>query len=62
MGSGIASAFGTLASSLSPIILGLFDRKKLNPNILFAILSLLSIGVLSLLPETQGKPLKEEIE
>lgn len=50
MGGGIASSCGTLASSLSPIVLGYFDRKNLNPNILFAILSLLSIGVVTLLP------------
>lgn len=50
MGGGIASSVGTLASSLSPIVLGIFDRNDQNPNILFAILSLLSIGVVTLLP------------
>lgn len=50
MGGGIASSVGTLASSLSPIVLGLFDRNGLNPNILFAVLALLSVGVVTLLP------------
>ena len=50
MGGGIASSVGTLASSLSPIILGIFDRNDLNPNILFAVLALLSVGVVTLLP------------
>jgi hypothetical protein len=59
MGSGISSSVGTLASSMSPIILGYFQRNKLNPNIMFAVLSLLSVGVTTLLPETRGVPLKE---
>ena len=50
MGGGIASSVGTLASSLSPIVLGLFDRNGLNSNILFAVLALLSVGVVTLLP------------
>lgn len=59
MGGGISSSVGTLASSLSPIILGLFERNNINANILFAVLALLSIGVVTLLPETLGKPLRE---
>lgn len=58
MGGGIASSVGTLASSLSPIILGIFERKDLNPNILFAILAFLSVGVSTFLPETLGQPLQ----
>lgn len=58
MGGGIASAVGTLASSLSPIVLGMFERNDINVNILFAILCLLSIGVVTLLPETKGMALK----
>jgi hypothetical protein len=50
MGGGIASSVGTLASSLSPIVLGFFDRNGINSNILFAVLSLLSVGVVTLLP------------
>jgi hypothetical protein len=58
MGGSIASSFGTLASSLSPIILGIFERIDLNSNVLFAILALLSCGIVTLLPETLGKPLQ----
>lgn len=58
LGGGIASAVGTAASTLSPIVLGYFERNNMNPNIIFAILALLSVGVSTILPETKGLPLK----
>lgn len=61
MGGGVASSVGTVASSLSPIILGVFQRKGINQNILFALLALLAVGVSTLMPETLGVPLREEI-
>lgn len=59
LGCGVASAFGTLGSTVSPIMLGLFQRNELNVNIVFAILAFLGVGIVTLLPETLGKPLED---
>lgn len=55
----MSSTAGTVASSMSPLLLGVFERNRINANIFFSVLALLSIGLVTLLPETLGKPLRE---
>ena len=62
MGLGVVSAFGTLATTLNPPILGFLRRNGLNVFTVFLILVLTAIGCLTLLPETKNQRMVEEIE
>ena len=61
MGSGIVSAFGTVASGSSPIYLGYLRRINFNPMTVFVLFGIIGLLSLTLLEETKGLPLKEEI-
>lgn len=61
MGAGIVSAFGTLASTSSPIYLGYLKRNDINVMTIFVLFAIIAIGNLTLLHETKGLPLREEI-
>jgi MFS family permease len=61
MGMGVISSFGTLATTLNPIYLGFFRRNGLNVFTVFLILGIIAIGCLTLLPETKGRKMIEEI-
>lgn len=62
MGVGIVSAVGTLASTSSPIYLGYLRRNGINVMNFFVLFGIIAIGNLTLLYETKGRPLKEEID
>ena len=59
---GILNMFGTIASTLAPIIMGVFTRGGINHFILFTVLCVISFGAASFCPETLGKKCPEEIE
>ena len=61
MGNGAANAFGTVVSSLSPVIVSLIGRTQFPIASLFLITAIMSIIISSLLGETKGLPLKEQI-
>ena len=50
MGTGISSAFGTLAAASSPYYLGLIRRNGLNVFNLFLMMAITAITCLALLP------------
>jgi MFS family permease len=54
MGNGIASAIGTLGSTLSPLLLGVLDRNSIDMNILFCSCAVIGVGMVSFMPETLG--------
>ena len=54
--------FGTVASTLAPLVMGLFTRNGINHFILFTMLGVISVGAASFCPETFGKKCPEEIE
>jgi nitrate/nitrite transporter NarK len=58
LGTGIASAFGTLAAVLNPYYLGLIRKNGLNVFNLFFMMAITAITCLVFLPETQNQPLK----
>lgn len=62
LGSGIVSAVGTIASTVSPLLLGQLKRQGINVMIFFVMFGIVAIGCLTLLEETKGVALKEEIE
>lgn len=62
MGNGIASAIGTLGSTLSPLLLGVLDRNSIDMNILFCSCAVIGVGMVSFMPETLGLQLKDEID
>lgn len=59
---GVLNVFGTVASTLAPIVMGYFTREGINHFILFTVLGILSIGAASFCPETLGMKCPEEIE
>lgn len=61
LGNGFCSAFGTVASTISPIFLGILDRAEVNPMLYFTILGIIGLGIFTILDETQGKVIPEEI-
>jgi hypothetical protein len=52
------SAVGTIASTVSPIFLGVLSRANINVMILFTLIGIIAIGTYTLLGETRGKMLK----
>jgi sugar phosphate permease len=62
LGNGAVSAVGTIASTLSPLILGYLKRMEFNLMMFFLILGIIGCALTLLLEETHGKPLKVEIE
>lgn len=50
MGTGIVSAVGTVASTMSPIVLGVLKRNDISIFILFTLFGIIAIGALSFLP------------
>ncbi len=61
MGTGISSAFGTLAAASTPYYLGLIRSHRLNVFNLFFMMAITAVTCLALLPETLHRPLSEEI-
>lgn len=59
MGAGIVSAVGTLASTSSPIYLGVLKRNNINVMTIFVLFGIIGLSSLMLLTETKGMPLKE---
>ncbi len=53
--SGVLGVFGTVASTVNPLIMGAFSRNNLNPFILFTVMGMLATGSYTLSPETFGK-------
>ena len=62
LGGGVTAAFGTVGSSISPLLLVFLERKSIDRNILFAVVAFLAVGISNFMPETLGIPLKEEID
>jgi hypothetical protein len=62
MGAGMVSAVGTLASTSSPIYLGYLKRNDINVMSIYVLFGIIGLGNLTLLHETKGLPLREEIE
>lgn len=56
------NVFGTLASTLSPLILGSLKRTGFNLMLFFFILGVSGCLISLLLDETYGKPIKVEID
>jgi hypothetical protein len=52
---GVLGVFGTVTSTLSPIIMGLFTRANINHFILFTCLGLIAVGSYTIGPETHMK-------
>lgn len=54
IGVGVISSFGTLATALNPLYLGLARLAGFNPFSIFLIFGMVAIVCLSILPETKG--------
>lgn len=62
IGAGVVSAVGTLASTSSPIYLGYLKRNNINVMTIFVLFAIIGLSNVTLLSETKGVTLKEEIE
>jgi hypothetical protein len=58
----VLGAFGTVASTISPIVMGEVTRAGINPFIIFTMLGLFATGSYTLGPETFQVLCPEEIE
>ena len=61
IGTGFVSAGGTVGSTISPIYLGVLRRQGINVMLFFVVFGLIGMANLTLLDETLGQPMKEEI-
>jgi MFS family permease len=62
IGGGMMSVFGTVGSTICPIIMGLLTRNNINPFILFTILGIFGTSSYTFLKETYQQPIPDEIE
>ena len=53
--SGIFGVFGTMASTSSPIVIGMLKRQSFNYFVIFAALSMIGAGCCIFTRETKGK-------
>ena len=62
IGNGLLGVFGTMTSTVSPVVMGFFTRAEINHFILFTCLGIVAIGCFMVSPETFQKICPEEIE